>query len=76
MSSVAGKRRVLVTGAARGIGQECARVFEAADCEVIALDKCFEGCDLPDTVARKVFDLREIEKIPSLIAELGRIDTW
>jgi NAD(P)-dependent dehydrogenase (short-subunit alcohol dehydrogenase family) len=74
MSSAA--RRVLVTGAARGIGQETARIFQAANCEVIALDKDFDGCDLPDTISRKVFDLREIDAIPALVAELGEIDTW
>jgi 3-oxoacyl-[acyl-carrier protein] reductase len=65
---------VLVTGAGRGIGQEAARLFLEAGHGVLALDKDFSACSLPQAVRRIRFDLRELEGIGALVASLGRID--
>ena len=68
-------RRVLVTGAARGIGEASALEFVARGCTVVALDKEFGDCALPSSVERVVYDLREIGGIPSLCKRLGTVDT-
>ena len=56
-------RSVLVTGAARGIGYETAKIFsKQPGCHVIALDKSFPadfwGQKLPDNVLPVTYDLR------------------
>ena len=75
MTTTTPRKRVLVTGAARGIGKETAKLFENAKCEVLALDKDFEECDLPPSITRVQFDLRNVEAIPKLIEDLGHIDS-
>jgi 3-oxoacyl-[acyl-carrier protein] reductase len=65
----------LITGAGRGIGLHAARAFLGTGWTVLALDKDFARCDLPDTVRRVRYDLTEIEGISSLTASLGEIDT-
>ena len=68
-------RRVLVTGARRGIGRAIAQRFaREQSAEVVALDKTFEECDLPASIERVTFDLREVHAIPDMIASLGAID--
>ena len=68
--------RVLVTGAARGIGLQAALQFKACGCEVVALDRAFApSCLLPPEIERTQFDLQNIEAIPSLVASVGRVDT-
>lgn len=68
-------KRVLVTGAGRGIGLAAARRFLEAGWRVLALDKDFSGCDLPREIERIDFDLSEIKKIPGFGTGLGEIDT-
>jgi NAD(P)-dependent dehydrogenase (short-subunit alcohol dehydrogenase family) len=63
----------LVTGAGRGIGLAAAHCLLGAGCRVLALDKDFSRCDLPDAAQRISFDLRFPEKIKSLVEKLGDI---
>ena len=63
---------VLVTGAARGIGLETARLFLRAGWRVLALDKDFPGFPLQD-IPRVEFDLKAVGEIPALIKRLGEI---
>jgi 3-oxoacyl-[acyl-carrier protein] reductase len=65
-------KRVLVTGAGRGIGMETAQTFQSAGWDVLSLDKEFGG----EVVGERVdFDLRRLAEIPSMIASLGQLDT-
>ena len=65
-------KKVLITGAGRGIGLATARRFAAAGWRVLSLDKEFGS----DTVGERVaFDLTDTAQIPALIASLGEIDT-
>jgi NAD(P)-dependent dehydrogenase (short-subunit alcohol dehydrogenase family) len=65
-------KRVLITGAGRGIGLETARAFAAAGWSVVSLDKAFGG----EVVGERVdFDLRRIAEIPTMIRGLGELDT-
>jgi NAD(P)-dependent dehydrogenase (short-subunit alcohol dehydrogenase family) len=65
-------KRVLVTGAGRGIGFETARAFASAGWSVVSLDKEFSG----EIVGERLdLDLRRISGIPAAIASLGDLDT-
>jgi NAD(P)-dependent dehydrogenase (short-subunit alcohol dehydrogenase family) len=65
-------KKVLITGAARGIGLATAGQFAAAGWKVLSLDKEFGS----EVVGERVqFDLRHISEIPSLIVSLGELDT-
>ena len=63
----------LVTGAGRGIGLATAHRLLKSGLRVIALDKDFSACDLPQEVQRVTFDLLQLEKIDSLVKGLGDI---
>jgi NAD(P)-dependent dehydrogenase (short-subunit alcohol dehydrogenase family) len=64
-------KKVLVTGAARGIGLATAHRFAAAGWHVLSLDKEFGS----EVVGERVqFDLRLISEIPSLIASIGELE--
>jgi len=65
-------KKVLITGAARGIGLATARRFAAAGWHVLSLDKEFGS----EVIGERVkFDLTHISEIPSLIASAGELDT-
>ncbi len=65
-------KKVLITGAGRGIGLATARTFAAAGWQVFSLDKEFAG----DVIGERVdFDLRRTSDIPSMVASLGDLDT-
>ena len=65
-------RKVLITGAARGIGLATARRFTAAGWHVLSLDKEFQS----EAVGERIkFDLSRISEIPPLIASIGELDT-
>jgi NAD(P)-dependent dehydrogenase (short-subunit alcohol dehydrogenase family) len=65
-------KRVLITGAGRGIGLATARQFAAASWHVLSLDKAFTA----DAVGERVeFDLTRTSEIAALIASLSEIDT-
>jgi 3-oxoacyl-[acyl-carrier protein] reductase len=63
---------VLVTGAARGIGLETARLFLGAGWRVLALDRDFSGFSLQNASQIEI-DLQAIAEIPALIEQLGEI---
>jgi NAD(P)-dependent dehydrogenase (short-subunit alcohol dehydrogenase family) len=65
-------KRVLVTGAGRGIGLATARAFAAAGWQAISLDKEFGSEVVGERLA---FDLRSTAQIPALVASLGELDT-
>ena len=64
----------LVTGAGRGIGEQAARLLLERGCRVLALDKDFSSCRLPEGAQRILFDLQDLVGIPRLVAGLGEID--
>ncbi len=65
-------KKVLITGAGRGIGLATARRFESAGWRVFSLDKEFGS----DVVGERVdFDLTHVSNIPALTAKLGEVDT-
>ena len=65
-------KRVLVTGAGRGIGLATARAFAAAGWQVLSLDKQFGE----EVVGERVdFDLTRTNDIPALVSSLGVVDT-
>jgi NAD(P)-dependent dehydrogenase (short-subunit alcohol dehydrogenase family) len=65
-------RKVVITGAGRGIGLASAREFAAAGWRVLSVDKEFGS----DVVGERVaFDLTRISEIPALIASFGDVDT-
>jgi NAD(P)-dependent dehydrogenase (short-subunit alcohol dehydrogenase family) len=65
-------KRVLITGAGRGIGLATARAFASTGWHVISLDKEFSGELIGDRID---FDLRHTSQIPEMIASLGDLDT-
>ena len=64
-------KKVLVTGAGRGIGLAAARAFLSAGWSVVSLDKEFGGEIIGE---RLKFDLRRIVDIPAMAASLGDVD--
>jgi 3-oxoacyl-[acyl-carrier protein] reductase len=65
-------KKVLVTGAGRGIGLATARAFEGAGWRVLSLDKEFAG----DVVGERIdFDLQRIAEIRDIVASAGDLDT-
>ena len=65
-------KRVLVTGAGRGIGLATARAFASAGWHVVSLDKEFGNEVIGDRVD---FDLRRLGEIPAMVSSLGDLDT-
>ncbi|HVW83581.1 MAG TPA: SDR family oxidoreductase [Bryobacteraceae bacterium] len=64
-------KKVLITGAGRGIGKATARAFASAGWQVVSLDKEFSG----EVVGERLdFDLRRAEQIPEMVGELGDLD--
>ncbi len=68
---------ILITGAARGIGQAAAELFLSHAHQVIAIDRLWQGSTLADHSAlqRIDFDLQDISAIKPLIDGLPAIDT-
>jgi 3-oxoacyl-[acyl-carrier protein] reductase len=67
-----GVKKVLVTGAGRGIGLATARAFASAGWRVVSLDKEFGS----DVVGERLdFDLRRSADIHAMVASLGELDT-
>ena len=65
--------RVLITGASRGIGLATLKRFVREKHEVVAVGRDFSHFDV-EGVKKIEFDLVEIEKIPTLVQEIGDID--
>ncbi|MEY5003367.1 MAG: hypothetical protein RL678_1176 [Pseudomonadota bacterium] len=83
-SGLAGKR-VVITGASKGIGFACAEQFIDSGCTVhlvsssgAALNAAFEtlSSKAPGRVQKHVFDLGDSEQRARLIAEVGIPDVW
>ena len=68
---------ILVTGAARGIGQATAELFLANAHQVIAVDRAWTDSDLADHAAlqRVDYDLQNTDGIRAMVAELPPVDT-
>lgn len=65
-------KRVLITGAGRGIGLSTARAFASAGWQVISLDRKFGD----EVVGERFdFDLRCTARIQGMVASLGDLDT-
>ena len=65
-------KKVLVTGAGRGIGLATARAFAAAGWRVVSLDKEFGD----EVVGERLdFDLQRTADIPAMAASLGDVET-
>jgi 3-oxoacyl-[acyl-carrier protein] reductase len=65
-------KKVLITGAGRGIGLATARAFVWAGWRVISLDKEFPG----EVVGERLeFDLRQTAKIGAIASSIGDLDT-
>jgi 3-oxoacyl-[acyl-carrier protein] reductase len=64
-------KRVLITGAARGIGFATARAFAGAGWSVLSLDKSFEAEVIGERI---IFDLCRTADIQEVIASLGDLD--
>lgn len=67
---------VLITGGNKGIGLEATKQFIALGFKVIVVARSFDGFELVNSrhVVTKSFDLTNVDKIPGLISELGKID--
>ena len=65
------KRRVLITGAARGIGRETAAKFAADGWKVLGVDR-LEVADPPDDVDFWRADISDREAIAELFDHLGQ----
>jgi 3-oxoacyl-[acyl-carrier protein] reductase len=64
-------KKVLITGAGRGIGHATARAFASAGWRVVSLDKEFGG----EVVGERLdFDLRRAGQIHEMIERLGDLD--
>lgn len=68
---------ILVTGAARGIGQATAELFIANNHQVIAVDRLWQGSTLAehDNLQRVDFDLQDVDGIQSMVKGLPPVDT-
>jgi 3-oxoacyl-[acyl-carrier protein] reductase len=66
-------KAALVTGAGRGLGLAAARLFLGAGYRVLALDKDFAACDLPNEAERVSFDLTALKGVKPLVEKLGEI---
>ena len=68
---------ILVTGAARGIGQATAEFFLTNGHQVIALDRQWKGSSLADhnALQRVDYDLQNTDGIRSMISDLPPVET-
>ena len=71
MSLTFANSRVLVTGAAQGIGQAVARAFTAQGARVWALDRDAEGLNGAEAVERRALDLSERASVQRVVAEMA-----
>jgi 3-oxoacyl-[acyl-carrier protein] reductase len=64
-------RRVLVTGAAGGIGRAVVAALVSCDCQVAACDAVGQVDDVPGAAARAVFDVRDREACRAAVADVA-----
>ncbi len=69
-------RTVLITGGNKGIGLEITRLFLDKGYKILVVARNFSGFTFAknENVKQIKFDLGQIDKIPALIANLGKID--
>lgn len=69
-------KTALVTGGNKGIGLEVTRQLVLLGYGVFVIARNFNGCELINSknVIKKSFDLTQIELIPELVSEIGKID--
>ena len=63
----------MITGGNKGIGLALTKKFQANGFEVIVIGRNFDHFTVPE-VKTITFDLNEVEKIPALAKEIGKID--
>lgn len=70
------RKKVLITGGNKGIGLHTAQKFLEKDYHVIVAARDFTGFPLADQENMETisFDLRNIDEIPRLIAEIGPVE--
>lgn len=78
--SIEGKR-VLVTGAASGIGAAMARAFEGQGAEMLLADRSASGLDnlcnsLQGTPSVHIYDQRRLDDLAELARAVGRVDIF
>jgi 3-oxoacyl-[acyl-carrier protein] reductase len=67
-------KTVLITGGNKGIGLELTKEFLALKYKVIVVARDFEDFIFVDEVECIVYDLSNVEGIPSLVASMGKVD--
>jgi len=68
------QKTVLITGGNKGIGLALTKLFLEQDDKVIVVARDFKDFIYADKVECIPYDLTDVENIPSLIAQIGKID--
>ncbi|BAF71887.1 SDR family NAD(P)-dependent oxidoreductase [Sulfurovum sp. NBC37-1] len=66
------QKNVLIIGGNRGIGLALTKLFLEQGDRVIVVVCDFKGSEYASEVECVVYDLTDVENIPSLIAQIGR----
>ena len=66
------KKKVIITGAGRGIGLETAKIFDDQNWKVISIDKFFKKTFYGEKI---IFNLNNLNKIHKLIESIGPVQT-
>lgn len=70
-------QKVLITGGTKGIGLEISKLFiSSGDYNVVVIARDFSSPphELKNKTRQVTFDLKEVNKIPQLVQEIGEID--
>lgn len=70
------QKRVLITGGTKGIGLETTRAFLALGYDVVVIARDFTGFEFANhkAIQKIVYDLTDVENIPSLVEKIGVVD--